>query len=235
MRRHLELALRTRGMDRRQAVCLCAVALSLGVPLSVAKAAAQSFSEFMALDEVGLGQWIGAQTPAQQAAYVRAIAAYGSRVADYPLPKLFPMGPGAPGMEIAPIGRNKLFAVIAYAAAPGAKLPPHNHPNYSVATIGLEGEVVVGQFEPDGPTPEFASTERFQVRKTAERVLRRGDAVTLAPASDNIHTFTAEAKGARWIDITTPHEPDIGFSYLSLTDTRGQVGDRLEARWKPSS
>jgi hypothetical protein len=97
-----------------------------------------------------------------------------------------------------------LFAVIAYRAAPEAVLPAHNHPNYSVATVGIAGEALVSQFEVEGQAPPFEAATTFQVRKTTERVLRMGDAVTLSPAYDNIYTFRVGPQGAVWIDVTAP-------------------------------
>lgn len=143
------------------------------------------------------------------------------------------MGAGAPGIEIGPIGRGPQFAVIAYRAAPNAVLPAHNHPNYSVATLGVSGEAMVSQFESDAAAPPMSSSELFHLRKTSQRLLRRGDLTTLAPTVDNIHTFVAGPSGAAWIDIAVPNGPDVGFAYLSMDERADTiVGEQLRVRWR---
>jgi hypothetical protein len=50
---------------------------------------------------------------------------------------------------------------------------------------------------------------------------------------DNIHTFQAGRNGARGIDISTYHGPDVGFSFLDIAATSKEPERRLfEAAWK---
>jgi hypothetical protein len=86
----------------------------------------------------------------------------------------------------------------------------------------------------DGGAPAFLSRSSFYVRQTSGRVLRAGEASTLAPGRDNIHTFTAERAGARFVDITIAHGPDAGFSYLNIEGQEALGGRRL-AHWAAPS
>jgi hypothetical protein len=146
----------------------------------------------------------------------------------------FPQGMKETGLDIRPISKFRgVFSVIAYRAAPGVVQPPHDHPEYSVATMGLEGAVRVRYFEPDDEAPPHSSREPFRVRKTAERWLEPRSVMTLTPMRDNIHTFEAGPDGARWVDFNTAHAPDAGdFSYLRLMPrTSERTGDLFDAKW----
>jgi hypothetical protein len=162
--------------------------------------------------------------------YVLAAASDGLGLRPVPDAKMFPMGAFAPGVDIGPVGRIGPCVLIRYRLAPDARLPPHDHPNYSVATIGLRGEARVEQFEIEGEAPPYANPGGFRVRRILQRCLGRGDVVTLSPRRDNIHTFRAGPSGAEFFDLTTPHGPDEGFSYLRLAE-RGAIGDVVAASW----
>lgn len=130
---------------------------------------------------------------------------------------------GKSGVEIGPLARTEPpddvlhgVALVSYRLAPGALLEPHNHPNYSVATLCVEGEARVTHYEPDAAAPSFSSREPFTVRRTAERLLRPRQATTLSPSRDNIHTFRAGPHGARLVDLFSVHGQDAGFSYLDI-------------------
>lgn len=173
---------------------------------------------------------IGASEAAQNA-YVYTEAARALAVGAFPDVEMSPLFAFA-GVRVGQLGISRRAVVVAYDMAPGALLPPHNNPNYSVATIGLAGEAAVTQNEPDEALPEFASRAPFAVRRTIERVLRAGEAVTLVPDRDNIHTFRAGPNGARFLDVATPHGPDIGFSYMRIAEASvSGTRDRFEAHW----
>lgn len=164
-------------------------------------------------------------------AYLYTIAAMAVRIGAVPEAKLFPLKPRAPKVSLAPIHRGRPFVVIEWQMEPLAVFPPHNHPGYSVCTLGLEGEARLQHFEPCPDTPPMDSRVPFHVRLTRELVLGPRSVSTLAPGRDNIHTFTAGKKGARGIDITTLHaHDDAGFSYVDIVQT-SRDGDRFEAVW----
>lgn len=222
-------------VDRRGLLLIGAAGATL---LSSSPAAAQT-DDFRTLMQAleGLGDRLPATTPSEQNAHIYRVAARAMLVRDFPVPRMGAMGRS--GVEIGPLGRTEPpadivhgIALVFYRLAPGALLEAHNHPNYSVATIGVEGLARVEHYEPDGPTPPFDSRETFTVRKTAERTLRAGEATTLTSVRDNIHIFRAGPNGARFVDLFSLHGADVGFSYLDIeAQPISAVGDGHRARW----
>ena len=190
-----------------------------------------SFEAFLSEAET-YANALPATTRAAQDAFVFRTAARALLVDAFPVPKLFPMGDFAPGVEIGPIGRAGPLMLIAYRMAPHALLPAHDHPNYAVATLGIEGEVQVRHFETGGNAPAYHQPDSFTVRRTSERVLRAGDLTTLSPRRDNIHSFTAGGEGAYFLDLTSSHGDDAGFSYLQVERAPAEAGGNLfRAKW----
>ena len=196
----------------------------------------EDFTALMAaLEEIG--DRLPLTTRAEQDAYIYSLAARALRVTQFPVPKMGTMG--KTGIEIGPLARTQPptdmvhgIALVSYRMSPNAHFQAHNHPNYSVATIGLEGEARVVHYEHDVAAPPFASQEPFIVRRSAERLLRRGDATTLSPSRDNIHTFRAGPAGARFVDLFSNHGGDVGFSFLDIDSQPITVGgDAFRATW----
>lgn len=198
----------------------------------------EDFAAFLtALEQIG--DQLPATTRAEQDAYIYGLASRALRLDHFPMPKAM-MPFGKTGIEIGPLARTEPntdivhgIVLISYRMAPGAAFPPHNHPNYSVATVGLEGEARFTHFEPEESAPPFTSTtEQFTVRRTAERVLRPREVTTLSPSRDNIHTFTAGPAGARFVDLFSNHGGDVGFSYIDIAQQPERAGgDTFRARW----
>jgi hypothetical protein len=176
-----------------------------------------------------------AATPEQQNAYVLALASLAVRAGLSLDAKLFPMGDFASGVQIGPVGRTPTFALIGYEIWPLAILPPHNHPNYSVVSLGISGEAHI-RFYDGNSLPAMTTAASFKVTQTGYVRLRAGETAALTPTRDNIHTFQGGPQGARWVDFTTAHGPDIGFSYLRLGEQPADPNAHdVEARWfKPS-
>lgn len=65
-----------------------------------------------------------------------------------------------PAISFGPLARGTSFVVIEWELAPGACLPPHNHPNGSVCTLGLSGEAVLENYEPLGALPPVGANGR---------------------------------------------------------------------------
>jgi PCO_ADO len=215
------------GLGRRDAF-----ALLLGAIPAAAAAAENSrdLAWLMGADGALSVPPIGAPEAAQNA-YVYTEAARALAVGQFPSVAMAPLFAFA-GVRVGQIAISRRAVVVAYEMAPGSLLPPHNHPNYSVATIGVAGEAAVTQYELDGEAPAFESRAPFSVRRTIERVLRPGEAVTLIPDRDNVHTFRAGPNGARFIDVATPHGPDVGFSYMRIAEAAfSGSSDRFEAHW----
>jgi len=190
-----------------------------------------SWTDFIA-QRSDLAELARARSAAGVDAYLYTVAALAVRLAGVPDAKLFPFKPRAPLVSFAPIHRGVPFFVIEWRMEPQAVLPPHNHPGYSVCTLGLEGEARVRHYEPGPDAPPLTSRDPFHLRLTREQVLLARSVSTLGPERDNIHTFTAGPRGARGIDITTRHDPtyDGSFSFL---DIRSKDSDSAElvARW----
>ena len=131
-----------------------------------------------------------------------------------------------------PSFRGTPFFIIQWRMEPGALLPPHNHPNASVCTVGYEGEVRVRNFEIVGEAPNYASKKTFQIRETHNETLTSGRINTLSPRRDNIHRFEAGRQGARGIDINTMHGEAAPFSFLTVGKKPLDVEKQIfEATW----
>jgi hypothetical protein len=74
------------------------------------------------------------------------------------------------------------------------------------------------------------------VHETHNEVIGPGRVNTLSSKRDNIHTFQAGENGARGIDISSYHGPNVGFSFMDIATTPKEP-ERLifEAAWKGSS
>jgi len=223
-------------VDRRYLLWIGAAGAVLVASPAQAEPDAAEFDALMAALE-GLGDQLPATSAAEQNAHIYRLAARAMLVRDFPIPRMGAMG--RTGVEIGPLGRTQPptdilhgIALVSYRMAPNALLQSHNHPNYSVATVGIEGQAQVIHYEADGPTPDFASRDPFVVRKTAERILRPGEASTLSPSRDNIHTFQAGSHGARFVDLFSLHGDDVGFSYLDIEPRpMSASGDSYRAHW----
>jgi hypothetical protein len=121
------------------------------------------------------------------------------------------------------------FVVIEWQLAAGAVLPPHNHPNASVCTVGLDGEAIVENYELVAAPTSYDSKEMFRIRRTHQELITAKRVNTVAPGRDNIHTFRGGPKGARGIDITSMHGAMGAFSYLKIEDAVNET--TFNARW----
>ena len=154
------------------------------------------------------------------------------RTREMPRAKLGRFGAFEPPVNFGVSFRGQPFFIVEWWLEPGAKLPPHCHPNASVCTLGIEGEARIRNFEIVGDAPGFSSRRTFKVRETHDEVIAPGRLNTLSAFRDNIHTFQAGKRGARGIDISTYHGPDVGFSFLDIDDrSRGRRGIH-DAAWK---
>ena len=172
---------------------------------------------------------------AGQDAYLYWLASMIARVRSKEVPRarLGRFGGFEPPVHFGVSFRGQPFFIVEWWLEPGATLPPHCHPNASVCTLGIEGEARIRNFEIVGPAPDFSSRRTFEVRQTHDDLITPGRLNTLSALRDNIHTFRAGRKGARGIDISTYHGPDIGFSFLDIAATASDPARRVhEAAWK---
>jgi hypothetical protein len=173
-----------------------------------------------------------------QDAYLYSLAhwAAGLRLETIPRAKLFRFAELNPPVRFGVGYRGVPFIVVEWWLEPGAFLPPHNHPNYSVCTLGIEGEARIRNFQIVGSAPAFTSKDIFQVRETHNELMSAGRINSLAPGRDNIHTFQAGKAGARGIDFGTLYGEDIGFSFLNIEEKPRDAEARIyEATWRKLS
>jgi hypothetical protein len=170
-----------------------------------------------------------------QDAYLYWIASMAARLSLSAIPKA-KLGSFAglnPPVDFGISHRGVPFFVVEWRMAPNAILPPHCHPNASVCTLGTEGETRIRNFQIVDTAPEFSSPQNFHLRETHNEIITSGRINTLSSTRDNIHTFQAGKEGARGIDISTYHGPDVGFSFLDIRSTPVDAGKRIyEAAWK---
>jgi hypothetical protein len=156
-----------------------------------------------------------------------------TRASEIPGAKVARFGKLEPAVSFGVGYRGKPFFIVEWQLEPGAYLPPHCHPNASVCTLGLAGEARIRNFEVVGEAPEFASRKTFLVRETHNEVIAPGRINALSSLRHNIHAFQAGKHGARGIDISTYHGPDVGFSFLDIAPTPKETELRtFEAAWK---
>jgi hypothetical protein len=181
--------------------------------------AAGSLDAFVAAAQPIARRLVADASRAGQDAYVYQLAALAVRLRQVPPRPLFPFA-AAPGARLAPAYRGSPFFVIEWRLEPHARLPPHDHPSYSVCTVALDGEAEVEHYE---PLPDA------RLRKTRESLLQPGSVDTLSAWRDNIHAFRAGPRGAHGLDITTLHGTDHGFHWIDL-DGAATVGAVVSAR-----
>ncbi|MBY0566587.1 MAG: hypothetical protein K2P70_04715 [Hyphomonadaceae bacterium] len=164
------------------------------------------------------------------AGYLHWISSRLAARTDVPSAPLQPVGWADPAILFGTHPPAAPFVLIEFRLAPGAYLPPHNHPNASVSTLLLEGEATIDNYEldPDSDPPGLRGEARL--RHTVTQMLRPGDCNFVQPVRNNLHAFRAGPHGARGIDITTQHGPSGAFGYLKLLEPRS-VGATLRAEW----
>jgi hypothetical protein len=198
---------------------------------------AQSGSDKLAWDEflkesVPVAQQLIANPTFSIDEYVYRIGSLATRLKELPDSALGSYKTVEPRVWFGPSFRGTPFFIIQWRMEPGANLPPHNHPNASVCTLGFEGEVGLRNFEIVGETPDYDSKKTFRVRETHSQTLARGRISTLSPARDNIHWFQVGKEGGRGIDINTLHGKVGPFSFMEIAKTPADSENRIfEAAW----
>jgi PCO_ADO len=164
--------------------------------------------------------------------YLYRIGSLATRLKEIPDSALGSYKTVDPRVWFGPSFRGSPFFIIQWRMEPGAVLPPHNHPNASVCTLGFEGEVRLRNFEIIGEPPDYASRNTFRVRETRNEMMSYGRINTLSPSRDNIHCFRVGKEGARGIDINTLHGKTNNFSFLEMSEKPVDSERRIfEAAW----
>ena len=166
--------------------------------------------------------------------YLYRIGSLATRLKEIPDSPLGSYKSVEPRVWFGPSFRGSPFFIIQWRMEPGAFLPPHNHPNASVCTVGYEGEVRLRNFEIVGDAPDYTSNKAFHLRETRDEMMRRGRINTLSPVRDNIHCFSVGKEGARGLDINTLHGKTNNFSFLDMNQKPVDPENRIyEAIWNP--
>src|SRR5262245_38884629 len=166
--------------------------------------------------------------------YLYRIGSLATRLKEIPDSPLGPYTSVDRRVWFGPSFRGSPFFIIQWRMEPGAFLPPHNHPNASVCTLGFEGEVRLRNFEIVGEPTAYDSKKTFRVRETRNETMVGGRINTLSPSRDNIHSFSVGKEGARGIDINTLHGKMGAFSFLNMRDKPVDAENRIfEAMWNP--
>jgi hypothetical protein len=166
--------------------------------------------------------------------YLYRIGSLATRLKEIPDSPLGPYTSVDRRVWFGPSFRGSPFFIIQWRMEPGAFLPPHNHPNASVCTVGYEGEVRLRNFEIVGEAPAYDSNKSFQIRETRDEMMKRGKINTLNPVRDNIHCFRVGKEGARGIDINTLHGKMGPFSFLDMIEKPVDAENRIyEVTWNP--
>jgi len=164
--------------------------------------------------------------------YLYRIGSLATRLKELPNTALGSYKTVEPRVWFGPSFRGTPFFIIQWRMEPGANLPPHNHPNASVCTLGFEGEVRLRNFEIVGDAPDYNSQKTFRVRETHNQTMSHGRISTLSPSRDNIHWFQVGKEGARGIDINTMVGKVAPFSFLEISKTPADSENRIfEAAW----
>jgi hypothetical protein len=172
---------------------------------------------------------------AGQDAYLNRVAALAVRLRAAPSTKLGVFGRLDPKVEFGLSYKGFPFIVVQWRMEAGAVLPAHCHPQFSVCTLGLEGEARLRNFDVRGEAPAFdsGSSKSFLIQETHNQVLRPRSTSTLSASRDNIHHFEAGTEGARGIDITTSYGGSGNFSFVAFDTDKPRDPKRriFEAAW----
>ena len=196
-----------------------------------------SFEEFLAKANPIAKNLVSDMSAAGQDFYLRSVAALAAGLHSVPLPEKF--NPTEQGLtpESYRLGFNPggdAFRVLHWRLEPGAVCRPHAHTYGNVVSLGLEGTVRVSNYEVVG-TRDYAFGGTFQVRKTVDQLLSRGDVNLVSLERNYIHGFVAGPDGARGLDITTPLKPrpDHGTPYLSIgRRANDEFREVFDASWE---
>ena len=103
--------------------------------------------------------------------YLYRIGSLATRLKEIPDSRLGPYTSVDSRVWFGPSFRGAPFFIIQWRMEPGAFLPPHNHPNASVCTVGFAGEVRLRNFEIVGESHQHMIRRRHFA--FAKRGMRR--------------------------------------------------------------
>jgi hypothetical protein len=194
------------------------------------------YAKFLESANAMAGNFVSDTTPAGQDRYLRSLAALASGLNDVPAPASWSNTNQGETPEAYRIGftpGGDPFTVLQWRLEPGARCIPHAHTYGNVVSIGLEGMVRVSNYEVVG-TPDYESSDSFQVRQTVDQILTPGSINLVSLHRNYIHGFVAGPDGARGLDITTrlKPRPEHSTPYLDTSMANANLlGDAFDAAW----
>jgi len=169
------------------------------------------------------------------ASYVRRLSSEILRVRNIPTASLSPIPWMSPAMYFGMLAMGTPFAVVEWRMEPEARQPCHDHPNGSVCTLLLEGELSIENFEIESGAKQFEDGQALSLRRTRMERLIPGRTGVLTPQENNLHRLTAGRSGARGIDLNTVHGATSRFGYVNLPAEPGPDGVAAGRWYDPAS
>ena len=192
-----------------------------------------SWEQFVEETSIAVEGLYGDSSPAGQDAYLHRIASNAVRLGEKPSSEMISIA-GAENYRFGMAHMGSPFFVVHWTMEPNSIYPAHNHPDYSVCTLGLDGDVLIENYEVSEQAPVFnsGSSEYFDIRHTKTELIERGDIDSLSATRNNIHYLRTGARGAEGVDITTAYTSDTAFSFLRFDDdAHVGTGEVRQARW----
>ena len=151
-------------------------------------------------------------------AYLYHLASHLSQVSDLPENGFGEIGDGirfagGGGRSAGDESYQKIRAVqIGF--GPGAKIPIHDHLEYSGLILCLEGELRCRNFD----VVEEVEGDDVVIRETLDGLLTPGRFSTLSTTRDNLHELVAGPEGCRVLDVFTYFSARATSRYLKIQD-----------------
>jgi hypothetical protein len=161
---------------RRHVLAAAALALPFPRLARLRAGVATTWEEFLERAPDELAELARAATPAEQDAYLYALASLVARVEHVPGGKLERFAALEPAVLFGMLHRGQPFFVVEWRLEPHAALPAHCHPGASVVTLALEGAAEIRHYEvePGAPAFDSGSEAPFALRETRRQRLRPG-------------------------------------------------------------
>lgn len=196
-----------------------------------------SFDEFLAEVLPAARRLVADTSTAGQDTYLKTLGEHAVKLTDVAAPSwndsAQSLGPGTfIGVNRGPNGAaTEPFVALHWRMEPGTRIEAHAHTHGNVCTLGLEGEVMVTNFEMQGAR-DFDVATPFIARRTITQRVGRGDVNLVSLDRNYVHGTIAGPKGGRGLDITTrikPRRP--GVPYLRLERRVEGSAELFNAVW----
>jgi predicted metal-dependent enzyme (double-stranded beta helix superfamily) len=110
------------------------------------------------------------------------------------------------------------FMVVQIRMKPGAALPYHDHRDYNGVICALEGSARIRNFDSVNDMNKSRKAQKFKIKETQNRVIKKGEVSSLSRSRDNIHDIRAGKEGVLFLDIFTFFNKQAQSKYLKVAD-----------------